>query len=298
MITDILKFLGVELGTQIIYSKKGNDVTCILKGEKDNELIEGSLEKFIAKYVLCQKCGLPEIFLKVENKKVRSKCNSCGADCLLDNKHQIASYIVKNPPKNRMEIIGAQGVIGEGTKVKTKSKRKFRKYNPDEDDKQFIEDTRKVVEAIGKEDFGMDSEALTDIYTYMEEFVEKVMKEESLNSDTADLVYKRLKMFRIPISLKDRFDYLFFQTVFTSSGFIKQVEKRGPWISKIFLRARREKFLSHAVVLNSAYLFFERYPETDPKLVSTMLMKCFEAGILDEKFCLSWMEKEIDGLMP
>lgn len=55
----------------------------------------------------------------------------------------------------------------------------------------------------------------------MEEFVEKVMKEESLNSDTADLVYKRLKMFRIPILLKDRFDYLFFQTVFTSSGFIK-----------------------------------------------------------------------------
>lgn len=76
------------------------------------------------------------------------------------------------------------------------------------------------------------------------------------------------------------------------------MEKKGPWISKIFSRARREKFLPHAVILNSAYLFFERYPETDVKLISTMMMKCFEAGLLDEKFCLSWKNKEIDSLLP
>jgi translation initiation factor 5 len=104
---DILKFLSIELGTQFIYTKKGKDVTCILKGEKEEEQVSVSLEKFIGKYVICPKCGLPEIFLKVEGGKVRSKCNSCGADSLLDNKHQVAAFIVKNPPKNKMEIIGA-----------------------------------------------------------------------------------------------------------------------------------------------------------------------------------------------
>ena len=104
-------------------------------------------------------------------------------------------------------------------------------------------------------------------------------------------------MFRIPINLKDRFDFLLFQVVFTK-GFIKQISKRASWLSKIFKRARRDQFLQYAIILNVQHFMFERYPETDPKLTSTIFMKFYEAELLNEKFCLKWKNGELDSILP
>lgn len=56
------------------------------------------MDKFIEKYVCCPKCKLPEMYLTVNGEKINGKCDSCPFVGELDNKHRLASFIIKNPP--------------------------------------------------------------------------------------------------------------------------------------------------------------------------------------------------------
>jgi translation initiation factor 5 len=56
------------------------------------------MDKFIEKYVCCPKCKLPEMYLTVNGDKINGKCDSCPFVGELDNKHRLASFIIKNPP--------------------------------------------------------------------------------------------------------------------------------------------------------------------------------------------------------
>ena len=50
--------------------------------------------------MLCPKCKLPEISIKINKGSILCNCRACGAECDLDNKHKVAPFIIKNPPKN------------------------------------------------------------------------------------------------------------------------------------------------------------------------------------------------------
>merc|ERR1711879_1000217 len=56
------------------------------------------LDKFIAKYVCCENCHLPEIDIWVKKGVVGGKCLACGWNGELDNMHKLAIFISKNPP--------------------------------------------------------------------------------------------------------------------------------------------------------------------------------------------------------
>jgi len=58
-----------------------------------------NLDKFIEKYILCQKCKLPEMLIKIKNNKVIGNCECCGVKSELDNTHRLATFILRNPPK-------------------------------------------------------------------------------------------------------------------------------------------------------------------------------------------------------
>jgi translation initiation factor 5 len=56
------------------------------------------LDKFIEKYICCPKCKLPEMHMQVIGDKIQGKCDSCPFVGDLDNKHKLATFIIKNPP--------------------------------------------------------------------------------------------------------------------------------------------------------------------------------------------------------
>merc|ERR1712110_1222367 len=57
------------------------------------------MDKFIEKYVLCSKCGLPEIDMAVSKRgSLVATCAACGWKGGLDNTHRLAAFILKNPP--------------------------------------------------------------------------------------------------------------------------------------------------------------------------------------------------------
>ena len=101
-----LKFIGYELGSQT--DIKSNEYT--INGKHPLDKLEDLLEKFIAKYILCQSkdCGLPETKIFVKNNEIKAKCTACPHTSTLDNRHKMASYILKNPPTITTKIVGKE----------------------------------------------------------------------------------------------------------------------------------------------------------------------------------------------
>eukprot|EP00826_Nyctotherus_ovalis_P041943 TRINITY_DN4274_c0_g2_i28.p1 TRINITY_DN4274_c0_g2~~TRINITY_DN4274_c0_g2_i28.p1 ORF type:complete len:438 (+),score=180.52 TRINITY_DN4274_c0_g2_i28:165-1478(+) len=100
-----LKFFGIELGTLT----KTKPDSYIVNGKHDIATLETTLNKFIEKYILCPVCKLPEIKLKVKKDSISATCRSCGKVSKLDSVHKLATYILKNPPKDGSEFSTDKG---------------------------------------------------------------------------------------------------------------------------------------------------------------------------------------------
>jgi len=99
-----LKFMGYEKGSQTKYTVNGNEINSLINGAFNDEELRQMMDRFIEKYVLCSKCKYPEMNISVVNKTVMGSCAACGHHGSLDNKHKLATFIVKNPPKNLGEF--------------------------------------------------------------------------------------------------------------------------------------------------------------------------------------------------
>uniref|UniRef100_A0A8R1HY20 Eukaryotic translation initiation factor 5 n=1 Tax=Caenorhabditis japonica TaxID=281687 RepID=A0A8R1HY20_CAEJA len=91
------KYFGCELGAQTNFDAKNERY--IVNGEHDANKLQDILDGFIKKFVLCKSCENPETQLFVRKNGIKSKCKACGGSFDIDNKHKLATYIVKNPPK-------------------------------------------------------------------------------------------------------------------------------------------------------------------------------------------------------
>jgi hypothetical protein len=57
---------------------------------------------FIKKYVQCYSCGNPETVVKVRKENISLKCKACGAVSDVDARHKLNTYILKNPPEEKV----------------------------------------------------------------------------------------------------------------------------------------------------------------------------------------------------
>ncbi|XP_057315024.1 eukaryotic translation initiation factor 5-like [Hydractinia symbiolongicarpus] len=92
------KFFGCELGAQTQIDKKNDRY--IVNGSHTSEKLQEILDSFIEKFVLCESCDNPETTFVVQPKKekITSVCSACGNSSLIDMRHRLATFIVKNPP--------------------------------------------------------------------------------------------------------------------------------------------------------------------------------------------------------
>lgn len=60
------------------------------------------LQSFIKKYVQCYKCGNPETVVKIRKENIFLKCKACGDSSDVDMRHRLNTYILKNPPEDKM----------------------------------------------------------------------------------------------------------------------------------------------------------------------------------------------------
>ncbi len=96
----MLKFYGCELGAQTNYDKATG--TSIVNGAHDSKRLGELLEGFIKKYVQCYSCGNPETVIKIKKDFILLKCKACGHISDVDMRHKLNTFILKNPPENKM----------------------------------------------------------------------------------------------------------------------------------------------------------------------------------------------------
>jgi translation initiation factor 5 len=142
-----LKFIGYELGSQT--EIKGNEYT--ISGKHPLDKLEDCLEKFISKYVICSSkgCKLPEVNIFIKNNEIRGKCKACSHIAALDNKHKMATYIIKNPPKIDAKLKNRE-IKTDGKPTKSKTGAQTTEFVPDfKAVKQMV---KKVTEEVSKND--------------------------------------------------------------------------------------------------------------------------------------------------
>lgn len=62
----------------------------MINGKLQDDIINESLDKFIAKYILCKKCSFPENYMEfTENKGMSNVCNACGHKEVMDPTHKV-----------------------------------------------------------------------------------------------------------------------------------------------------------------------------------------------------------------
>ncbi|MPC23963.1 Eukaryotic translation initiation factor 5 [Portunus trituberculatus] len=92
------KYFGCELGAQTQFDTKNDRY--IVNGSHDAAKLQDLLDGFIKRFVLCPKCENPETVLFPNEKKgiIKQSCKACGHQGMLDMKHKLTTFILKNHP--------------------------------------------------------------------------------------------------------------------------------------------------------------------------------------------------------
>jgi len=119
------KFFGCELGAQTQFDAKNDRF--IVNGSHEANKLQDMLDGFIKKFVLCPECDNPETDLHVNAKKqtIGNSCKACGYRGMLDMRHKLTTFILKNPP----EVEKKTEEAGSVKKEKDKKNRKKDKEN-------------------------------------------------------------------------------------------------------------------------------------------------------------------------
>lgn len=101
------KFFGCELGAQTSFDERADRY--IVNGAHDATKLRDLLDIFIIKFVLCGSCKNPETDLIItKNEDLIRDCKACGERTIVDMRHKLVTFILKNPPKNPKKSKGAR----------------------------------------------------------------------------------------------------------------------------------------------------------------------------------------------
>ncbi|XP_011674971.1 eukaryotic translation initiation factor 5-like [Strongylocentrotus purpuratus] len=112
------KFFGCELGAQTQFDFKNNRF--IVNGSHDANKLQDLLDIFIKKYVLCPECDNPETFLIVKKGNIGQRCIACGHVGIVDLRHKLSTFIIKNPPEHDPRSVGSSKTERKGKKSQNK----------------------------------------------------------------------------------------------------------------------------------------------------------------------------------
>lgn len=115
----VVKFFGYELGAQTSINVEQDRY--LVNGAHDSNELQDSLDGFINKFVLCGSCKNPETEIQIKGKDLLQKdCKACGKITMIDLKHKLSSYILKNPPtstKGKKSATATANVVGGGKTI-------------------------------------------------------------------------------------------------------------------------------------------------------------------------------------
>jgi translation initiation factor 2 beta subunit (eIF-2beta)/eIF-5 len=63
-----------------------------LGGRHDQKGLDDVVDMFIGNYVVCKRCGIPELTIRRKGEELRKLCMACGELQILDQKEKYVSF--------------------------------------------------------------------------------------------------------------------------------------------------------------------------------------------------------------
>ena len=95
----LYKFISNDLGTN--YNEKKKSIT----GQHSQAKIQDIIYGYINNYVICKKCGIPELNYKINKSEITATCSACGnLYKLIESNNKGYDLILKYLQKNKIWI--------------------------------------------------------------------------------------------------------------------------------------------------------------------------------------------------
>ena len=261
-----IKFIGRELGANTEFKVN----SYLINGSHPVEKMQELLDKFIKKYVLCPQCHLPEIHgkIKVIKKVIKCTCRSCGANKELDNTHEFASYIRRNPPPYEEE-----DKVSGGTHEKGKDKDKKNEKAKKGKDKKIDKELKKNIK-----------ECCLNM--------PKVLKDEESIESNIENIKKFIGKYDFNLDIKF---YCFTFGIIPDEIYTKSFEYRLP-IIKHFIEKESNNNPEEALfnfIIGLQDNIFSKRKGSGGQYISSLLYYLYDRDILSEEFWLDYLGGKI-----
>ncbi|KAA8913563.1 hypothetical protein TRICI_003167 [Trichomonascus ciferrii] len=307
----VIKFFGFELGAQTTVNEK--DDRFLVNGAHDAPKLQDLLDGFISKFVLCASCKNPETdFVLLKDGNITRDCKACGQRTMVDPRHKLTSFILKNPPstaKGKKKAATASANVGGNSDVNGNGSDKANgddgddddeltkrinaeaadlpengTYGEDDDDNWAVDVSEEAVKARQKElerslavlDVNDEEEEDGEAYNELGEWISK--------EEPSDVeIYK--KAVDLGIADKHRTVQVLAQTIFTEN-IVKEIPEHGGLLGKLVTSKNHEKALLGGI----ERLIGLTYPD-HIKDIPTILFKFYDADLLSEDVITKWGTK-------
>lgn len=123
------KYFSAVLGA----SNESKDGKFVIKGSFTQTHLEGVLQEFIRKFVLCPKCSLPETDMTVKGDMVHLDCKACSHHAVVDPREKLVKYIVAHPPPKQKSYVHKTTQDAEAVQKATAGKTTTTTQDDDDD---------------------------------------------------------------------------------------------------------------------------------------------------------------------
>merc|ERR1712012_15368 len=111
----------------------------------------------------CEKCDNPETVLKVKKNLIGASCKACGHTYVMDMRHKLTTFIVKNPPEKEIDAQGTSLTSKKDRKKEKKDKNGKKEGSDDNEngDDDYDDDEADWGEDVSEEAVRQRMEALS-----------------------------------------------------------------------------------------------------------------------------------------
>jgi len=285
------KFFGLELGAQSKWDSKGERAS--VNGAHNAPDLQKILTKFISVFILCPRCGLPEIKWNIKKDGIKIDCAACGHNGVINTSHKLMTYILKQKASSK----GKKGKSKKDKQSKRASQQTSQRSGKssvvvEEEEVEWFTDTSKeAVEERKKKEFEKMTEGLVNVSNVSSKDSPVIVlrdyirtKEPSMAAILAEL--KRLQVARgfneterVKILLESLIDITDPKTV------PAQFEKNAKTLSQVVTSEQSANLLILCIEELVGVVEKKLLPR-----VPIILQKLYDADTLDEDSILKWAD--------
>jgi len=283
------KFFGIELGAQSKYESKTD--RAIVNGAHTAPDLQKILAKYIQAFILCPRCGLPEIKWSLTKTHIKIDCAACGHNGEINTQHKLLTYILKTKAQKKKKDKSSKKDKRDRRSKKGSSERQGLQPEAEEEVEWYTDTSKEAVEERKKKEFEKMTEGRKAVSNVnwkdsptivLRDFVKT--KDPTMMQIIAEL--KRLQVSR-GFTESERFKILIESIIDTSEPkkVPAQFEKYSPLLQKIVVSEQSANLLLLSIEELVGVVEKKLLPRTP-----IILQKLYDADILEEDPILKWAD--------